>query len=689
MSVHLVSQKKPHSKLLLGQWQRPELAFLRLLIGLSVLFCASQTIVAPARADNRNDQDATRQMLQAAKEQQKQAERAQHEAAKQAKELQKQAVRAQHEAAKQAKEQQKQDERDATRQAQQTQNDQGNKTSGNPAVQNQKQPPDDTSDDDNAQRSAPLPSTKAIDSPQKDNRKDEPSGSRKNQKGDKSQNAAEQDVDDAPPATIEQWFKKLASPKKEATKPVLQAKTPVVPTPADAAKVPPKADGAQPEPAKQTVAIPPQARPRSGGNPGPIVLPALPMPEVLAINATRQTIEKAKALGFKATAATSLANLNFSVTSLLAPEGMSASDAQALLQKTVASGSFALNQKYRIYKTASGTESSPTGTVPLKSGSNSAACTTDRCFGRDLIGWKAELNHCVAGVKIGIIDTSVDTEHTAFAHKKLELKHLASAGPTGPDWHGTGVTALLAGDATSSTPGMIPDASFFVADIFHADEDSEPASDTVSMLRAFDWLESKGVNIVNMSLSGPRDDLVRKAIEKLAAKGVLFVAAAGNDGPNAGPSYPAAYEQVIAVTAVNKDQQSYRYANRGSYIDVAAPGVAIWTALPGLKEGYHSGTSFATPFVTASLAALYPQLTAKTKTQVLQQFRYRDLGAPGPDPIYGQGLLIAPATCSGGQVASAPGTVTPAAPYSGSSRLVPASGPAEQLPWLGFQNSGN
>ncbi|MEQ1673393.1 MAG: S8 family serine peptidase, partial [Hyphomicrobium sp.] len=319
------------------------------------------------------------------------------------------------------------------------------------------------------------------------------------------------------------------------------------------------------------------------------------------------------------------------------------------------------------------------------------ACGDDRCFGRDIIGWKPELHSCVSGVKIGVIDTSIDTSHPAFARKKLELKHFGREGARGPDWHGTGITALLAGDASSGTPGLVPDANFFVADIFHADADNEPASDTVSMLRAFDWLEAKGVKVINMSLSGPADDLIRKAVEQLAAKGILMVAAAGNEGPHAGPSYPAAYDQVIAVTAVSKDLQNYRYANRGSYIDVAAPGVSIWTALPGAQGGYHSGTSFATPYVTAALAAIYPRLAAKTQSEALRMISYKDLGTPGPDPVYGQGLLVAPVTCGAGLIANTPGAKNGllGGQNAASNTPAPANQPVEMLPWLSFQNSSN
>jgi subtilisin family serine protease len=149
-------------------------------------------------------------------------------------------------------------------------------------------------------------------------------------------------------------------------------------------------------------------------------------------------------------------------------------------------------------------------------------------------------------------------------------------------------------------------------------------------------------------MSGPYDELLQKAIADMSANGVMFVAAAGNGGPNAQPSYPAAYKQVFAVTAVDKNLRSYIHASHGDYIDVAAPGVGIWTAIPNVMEGYQSGTSFAVPHVTAILAAAHGQVADKSKQGFLRALTIRDLGPAGRDPIYGRGLVTAPSTCSTG-----------------------------------------
>lgn len=511
-----------------------------------------------------------------------------------------------------------------------------------------------------------------------------------------------------PPKTVAKWLEQLSAPKVQTPAVVVtpaKAVTSAAAAAAEKAKAAATDAQAQKSAAEKTIrAVTQAAKPvvktvagkPTGGAPGKIEFLDVPLPEVLAVNATAATVSRAKSLGFTATPATSLAALHMSVTRLLPPKGMSPVDAQALLRTQLPGANFAPNVKYRIYKTAAnGVSPTPSGVPPTPSATTPQPCGADRCFAQNVIGWKPELRKCASGLKIGIIDTSVDISHPTFKRKQIEVRHFGPKDKPGPDWHGTGVAALLAGDDKSSTPGLIPDASFYVADIFYAGEDKGPASDTLSMLRAFDWLEGNGVKIINMSLSGPPDALIEDAVAKLAAKGILLVAAAGNEGPNnAGPSYPAAYDDVIAVTAVNKNLQNYRYANRGTYVDVAAPGVAIWTALPGSQNGYHSGTSFATPYVTASLAAVYGRAGQKPSA-ALQALTFRDLGEAGVDPVYGRGLLIAPQSCSGGQIASAPQQITGAltdepatffglfAPSSASSSAPAKSADSdEELPWL-------
>ncbi len=288
----------------------------------------------------------------------------------------------------------------------------------------------------------------------------------------------------------------------------------------------------------------------------------------------------------------------------------------------------------------------------------SVGCSTERCYGRKVIGWQDGLAACAQGVKIGVIDTGYDADHPAF--KKLDVKPkivMEGKGARPPNWHGTGVLSLLAGAATSSTPGLVPDADFLVADAFFSNAAGRARTDTVHLLKALQHLEEHDAQIVNMSLVGPHDDLVHERIFDMSTYGgVVFIAAAGNGGPGAPPGYPAAYKEVIAVTAVDDRKRSYDYANRGRYIDVAAPGVRIWTALPDNHEGMLNGTSFAAPFVTAIAAVTYhsPALKAlrdgqgplDPKGAMLAAFDTEKLGNGERNDQYGLGLVKAPSTCA-------------------------------------------
>jgi subtilisin family serine protease len=179
-------------------------------------------------------------------------------------------------------------------------------------------------------------------------------------------------------------------------------------------------------------------------------------------------------------------------------------------------------------------------------------------------------------------------------------------------------------------------------------------SDSEHLLWALEVLEQRGAHVVNMSLTGPEDPLVHQRLVELSQKGVVFVAAAGNGGTNAPPAYPAAYkDEVIAVTAVDRNQRAFDQANRGGYIDVAAPGVRIWAALLNNEEGLRSGTSFAAPFVTAIVATIYkdavvpalgnPRTSHNSEAAALAHL---STAKSVRDEVVGLGLVRAPSNCA-------------------------------------------
>ena len=262
------------------------------------------------------------------------------------------------------------------------------------------------------------------------------------------------------------------------------------------------------------------------------------------------------------------------------PPSLNAVSARERLLDLVPDGGFVSTAS--THPTAWGRAARPAA-APRRCSREAAGCPSERCFGSALIKWQPRLAACARDLKIGIIDTGFDKAHPALAGVRYEYKEFLPDGSAkASPQHGTGVLSLLAGRSDSGTPGLIPDASFAIANAFFDDAGGQPMSDTAQMVRALDWLKRSGVAVVNLSFAGPEDDLVHHAVRELTKSGAVVVAAAGNDGPGAPPSYPAAYKEVIAVTAVDRKLSAYRYAGRGAHIDLAAP---AWTCGPPSPAG--------------------------------------------------------------------------------------------------------
>jgi subtilisin family serine protease len=260
-------------------------------------------------------------------------------------------------------------------------------------------------------------------------------------------------------------------------------------------------------------------------------------------------------------------------------------------------------------------------------------CSADQCYGPSMIGWNSELAACARGVRVGLIGTGFDEQHPAFAGKMPNVRGFRSdPRPPAASWHGTAILALLGAAPGNSVSGLITDAEFLVADVSFADQHGRPVTDTLNLLKALNWMADARARIVILNIFGPGDELLQLAIGRLTRTGMLFVAPAGDAGPAAPPSYPAAYEEVIAVTAVDRGSHLHPYAARGNHIDLAAPGV-----------GSYRGTSFAVPYVTAALAAIHTSaaqapLGVSWKGQFLSRLKTRD----GDNWPLGRGILVAP-----------------------------------------------
>jgi len=239
-------------------------------------------------------------------------------------------------------------------------------------------------------------------------------------------------------------------------------------------------------------------------------------------------------------------------------------------------------------------------------------------------------------LRIGIVDSAVDTDHPAFASAKISSRPFAVAEKL-PNYHGTAIASIIAANV-APLKGLAPESELFAAAVFEQDEARGEIASTVSLVRALDWLLSSRVDAINLSLAGPPNRLLEVALKRISEQGVMVLAAAGNGGPMARPQYPAAYTSVVAVTAVDQRGRAFRLANRGDYLDLAAPGVNLRHAVAGGGYAASSGTSFAVPFAVTAAALLKHQ---EPDIDVIGRLyaAATDIGPPGRDNIYGYGLL--------------------------------------------------
>jgi subtilisin family serine protease len=146
---------------------------------------------------------------------------------------------------------------------------------------------------------------------------------------------------------------------------------------------------------------------------------------------------------------------------------------------------------------------------------------------------------------------------------------------------------------------------------------------------------------VTVSLVGPANPLLAKVVAAAQARGLVIVAAVGNNGPAAPPGFPASYPGVIAVTGVDGRNRVLIEAGRASHLDYAAPGADMLAAGIAGRVFRVRGTSFAAPLVAATIARFYPSLSPAAFGATLKRVDAlaRDLGPRGPDKTYGRGLV--------------------------------------------------
>jgi hypothetical protein len=389
------------------------------------------------------------------------------------------------------------------------------------------------------------------------------------------------------------------------------------------------------------------------GTPAPAPAPT-PVPqaralpdEIVAVGLSEVGLDVLQVQGFSVIEERALASAGIVARRLRIPGGLTLEEARDLVRAVPGGEEADLNHLYR----------SEQGFDP--------DCSGVECPIRTEFGWplpESRSEGCGAGLRVGVIDTGLNPDHTTFRDAALDLLPLSSGLTQAPSraQHGTAIVALLVGDPGTRSPGLIPQAEVLAVDAFHASGRDERA-DVFSLVAAMDLLAEQEIDVLNLSLAGPPNSTLETMVRELVeARDIVVVAAAGNAGPASEPLYPAAIDAVIAVTAVDRNLEVYRRAVQGPHVDVAAPGVTVWTAASISGARPKTGTSFAVPFVTAAAGLLRqanPDLTAPEIADLLRA-QATDLGAPGFDPVFGAGL--APAADARCQVVGPVAEVRPA-----------------------------
>ncbi|HBB68243.1 MAG: hypothetical protein A2X28_02890 [Elusimicrobia bacterium GWA2_56_46] len=215
------------------------------------------------------------------------------------------------------------------------------------------------------------------------------------------------------------------------------------------------------------------------------------------------------------------------------------------------------------------------------------------------------------GVKVCVLDTGIDTDHPDLAANYADGYNFVNPGaaPEDDTGHGTHVSGIIAAAHNSfGVIGMAPGASLYVGKTM----DAKGGGKISWLIDGLGWCRDKGARIVNMSLGSPKpSEAAYKAIKAVYAEGVTIIAASGND-PKASVSYPAAYPEVIAVSALTPETWSVSgiltpegvdpLASTGPEVDIIAPGQIIYsTALEG-SYNTMNGTSMAAPHVAGAAA---------------------------------------------------------------------------------------
>ena len=231
-------------------------------------------------------------------------------------------------------------------------------------------------------------------------------------------------------------------------------------------------------------------------------------------------------------------------------------------------------------------------------------------------------------VTVAVIDTGVDENHSFFKTSTGENRILSSNRPKDNHpstlvdryYHGTHVAGII----VDNTPENVKIRSY--NHFYYRDYTDDVVTSTLSLYETIELAASNNADVINMSICGNgQPSTIQKSVNNAISKGIIVVSAAGNDNQNASNYYPAYIESLITVAATDSSNKpwytsSASASNYGTVVDIAAPGASIYSTMPNNSYASKTGTSMATPFVSAACAILKTvdkSVNCSTASQIL------------------------------------------------------------------------
>lgn len=251
---------------------------------------------------------------------------------------------------------------------------------------------------------------------------------------------------------------------------------------------------------------------------------------------------------------------------------------------------------------------------------------------------------CTKGkaIKVAVLDTGIDGDHPDLAPNFRGGRSFVDSESSTRDYnsHGTHCAGTIAAALNDiGVVGVAPCAYLYAVKVL----DKSGSGAWSNLIAGIDWAANKkGMHVLSMSLGASSAPSAVETMCNLAySKGALLVAAAGNAGGPVG--YPAKFDSVMAVSAIDSADNLATFSNRGPEIELAAPGVKVLSTIPGGSYGYKSGTSMACPHVAGAAALAFGSHRYASNDVIRRLLRWRadDLGSPGKDDEFGHGRVDA------------------------------------------------